>query len=158
MLGSIFFRIDDKGYREGSIIKAGRWGEVIRQTGERHTQFEREAVYEAIRAVEFPEKPSRLTASFVFQYWDDADAFHEWRWNSGSKQHMYAVTPVNPSAVSHAAFMYCMPPKQTATTEDIARSYWRGDTRAFGVDFIETSPVEIIMACDMLVKAVLTQD
>lgn len=69
---------------------------------------------------------------------------------------MYSVVPVDPKVEIHVAFMYCMPPQEGTAIEDIARSYWRADPKAFGVDFAQTSPVELVIPCDLVVTGILS--
>lgn len=145
------FRIDDLGLKVGDIIEHGRWGRIVRETGGKHEQFQRESILERVRVAEFPEKPSRLTGSFAFAHFEHADHFHEWRWNNGSKQHMYEVVPLNPNAAYHLGYMLCIPPLQDNDPEAVSRAYWSFTSNAFGFDFSKESYLEIVFDCPLQV-------
>lgn len=139
--------MDDRGLKVGDIIEHGRWGRLIREFGAAHEQFERESTLEKVRAAEFPGKPSRLKGSFAFADFEQADRFQEWRWDNGSKQHLYEVVPVDPEAAYHLGYMLCIPPLQDNDPDEVSRAYWLSRNHAFGVDFSKESCREIVYDC-----------
>lgn len=151
------FRIDDPGLKVGDVIEHGRWGQIVQGIGEAHNQFARESMLERIRSTEFADKPSRLTGTFAFAYFEDADKFHEMRWNDGSKQLMYQVVPVDSDAAYHMGYMRCLPPIAEYDAEDVCRAYWSFAKSGFGFDFRRESFVEIVFDCPLQVVGICSQ-
>lgn len=54
-------------YVPGDRILPGAWGRLVLGTGPDHGRFYFEMVWETIRRAEFPDRPSRMEAAFVFR-------------------------------------------------------------------------------------------
>ncbi len=154
--GSLY-RVDDQGLSPGQILLQGRWGKIIIETGEKHTQYHRENILEIVRQAEFPKKPSRLSASYVFPLFEAADLFHKWRWDDGCKQCVYLVGPVDVEAACHLGEINCLPPIEKFDETEIARAYWRGDQKAFGRDFTKLWMPELLIDSPLIVFGCLTE-
>jgi hypothetical protein len=50
---------------EGSIVRPGNWGSIVRLIGSDHREWQREIILEDIRKTEFPHLPSRFESAFV---------------------------------------------------------------------------------------------
>jgi hypothetical protein len=61
----------------GSIIRPGNWGRVVDMAGVQHPNWKREQVLERMRQVDFPHKPSRMSAVFVCGDIRAARMFHQ---------------------------------------------------------------------------------
>lgn len=116
----------------GSIIKPGNWGRIISsytmQRGEPWF-IAREFIFETIRSTEFPELPSRLSSSFVFENLDDANKHKKefTQWNS-----LYEVEIVSPKLRRHrAGFNHISFPNNDVefvpVTVNSAKYYWKGE-------------------------------
>jgi hypothetical protein len=107
----------------GSVILPGNWGRIIRLTGSRHPEWNREQILERIRQAEFSALPSRFESVFFFSSKAAADKY---RVMPGSALLvMYKVELLDPSAPQHEADW-----KGTGPYEDDgkwARRYWSGD-------------------------------
>ena len=122
-----FFHCSSSSLEPGSIIKAGNWGRIIRAYGWAHNLAFREAVFDYVRATEFPDRPSRMVCSFFF----DSEA--EARFYIGADQGrlmmiVYEVSLVLPHAPQHGADWRGVTPVGPIDLEWI-KDYWRGIMR-----------------------------
>jgi Protein of unknown function (DUF2441) len=107
----------------GSIIRPGNWGRLVQAIGQRHHEWQREAVLERIRQAEFPHLPSRFDCIFFFASRVEADHYDAIQ-NQQRLLVLYEVEMLNPNATTHDADWKGTGPYDS---EEWARRYWRGD-------------------------------
>lgn len=59
----------------GSVVLPGNWGRLLDEIGADHTSWERERVLESVRVQYFPDKPSRLNATFALLSLEEAQLY-----------------------------------------------------------------------------------
>ena len=130
-------------YLPGEIVPAGNWGRVIRAQGTRHNLFYRELVYELVRAAEFADRPSRMTASFAFEGEVVARNF-----NNPSAPLLYRVEVADQAALTFRADMSWIDtlaggPNAFDEARQLARHYWRGDPRGNAWEVLVVSGLRV---------------
>jgi len=114
----------------GATILPGNWGRILnlyRRPGYGDGWLlAREMTFEAIRASEFPDLPSRLSSAFVFE--NLQDALHHIN-NTTPSSLLYRVELVEPSAASHRGCMnqVSFPPEEIEALPafvEKARAFW----------------------------------
>lgn len=108
----------------GSIIRPGNYGRIIRQVGEKHCFWQREAVLERVRAERFADKPSRLASCFACSSIDAARCYRDKQCPTCV---IYTVEKADAKASEHRAdFNVVQPlPRRSENMEQIAELYWR---------------------------------
>ena len=84
----------------GSIIMPGNWGRMIKTLGWQHNLAIREMALENARVARYPNRPSRLDASFVLPTLEEARNFKQLIGGFGNHI-LYRVTLCDPDALSH---------------------------------------------------------
>ena len=138
------YRYDERSFRRGDPIPPGRWGQGLLEAGPTSRLFAREATFEVVRGIEFPEQPSRLRSAFAFGSLaatvanahemvqpeepgvlahDTPTLFvYEVRWPSGTRVARCDIgwtrTQMGPIAVAQQDWLV------------LARRYWRGEETA----------------------------
>ena len=129
-------------YRGGDRIHPGNWGRVILATGGAHNLFLRECLFEHLRATEFPERPSRLSAAFAFENL----AFAQ-NWNRGVlAERVYPVT-AEPDVLTFRGDMSLLDfvaARSYVDTVDRIRRYWTGE-------ILSPEQAEVLVAGDLIV-------
>ena len=124
-----FFHCNSTPLEPGAIIKFGNWGRIIRNVGWPHNQAFREAVFEDIRAKEFPKKPSRMDCSFFFT--DELVTRLYLRFDPLRAAMMiaYEVELIHPDAPRHSADWRAATDPVGFVGLEWVRDYWRGVMR-----------------------------
>jgi len=89
---SHLFHVTEERLRPGATIQPGRWGRLVLTGGANERFFFREHLLEIWRRDKTKVAVSRLACTFAFEAEDQA---HDW---ASEKEHVLAVTPVDPSA------------------------------------------------------------
>ncbi len=132
----------------GSIILPGNWGRVEKaiQGQGNHILF-REYVPESVRKDAFPEKPSRMEATFSCP---DLPSICLFMSNYASTSLCYEVELVSPDQPSHVAPCILVGPGQGQNTWDWAwnnaQEYWAWDSRntLLPMEIVSSSALRII--------------
>jgi hypothetical protein len=144
----------------GSLILPGNYGRVIEARGTDHPHWKREALLEEIRAAEFREKPSRLSATFSCPTLESACAYrHAMALKGGFQfQRIYKVEKFVPDAPEHCADFNTVEllPRRNDTCEDAARLYWRSALWTNVLEYPGIRLAEIVTSSPLRVKALLT--
>lgn len=113
-----------KTYTPGDIIEPGGWGTGLFQIGPHHGCWTREMALEAVRAVYFRDKPSRLYSTFSCESIDTARCYRSAHCQNGS---IYEVKIVDEQLPVHKSdFNLVQPlPGLDADMWRIADLYWR---------------------------------
>lgn len=135
----------------GSVILPGNWGRIVsRYAINQDLALARralvEVVFEHIRCIEFPERPSRREATFLCESEPDLTAFRNVTnryWDVA-----YEVELVDASTALHRAsldhFDMAWGENATlATVEVAARMYWRGGEALPRPEVLTKSPIRI---------------
>ena len=107
----------------GSVIRPGNWGRIVRFVGSGHPEWTREQKMEQIRQAEFPSLPSRWDCIFYFEDLIEAK-FYQTSLGANCILLLYEVEIVDPSAPKHVADWKGTGPYDS---DEWARRYWRGD-------------------------------
>ncbi|MBR0714785.1 DUF2441 domain-containing protein [Bradyrhizobium liaoningense] len=107
---------------QGSIVRPGNWGRIVRLIGPAHRDWQREIILEDIRKTEFPILPSRLESAFVIDELDEAQYYTA---NFAKLSLLYEVALIDDGAPTHEADWKGTGPYDN--TNEWARRYWRGD-------------------------------
>lgn len=109
----------------GSIIHPGNYGRIVHQLGETHERWSSEQVLEAVRAADYPDKPSRLCSAFGCE---DIEVARVFRMRNCPTALIYEVEPVDPDAPRHITdFNYIQTYDQFDDLRDmnnVAHIYW----------------------------------
>jgi hypothetical protein len=124
-----FFHCNSTPLANGSIIQSGNWGRIILAVGWGHNQAFREAVFEHVRVIDFPTRPSRLNCSFFFD--SEAEAIGYLRADGARSMLMipYEVELLSPEAPRHAADWRAATNAIGPVSLDWVYGYWRGEMR-----------------------------
>ena len=161
-----FVHICHENYEVGQTIRAGSMGRIIR---EQYVLFDtvsnqplvwrlfQEQTFELIRRSEHPDLPSRMSSIFLFENFQEAQAFIKRDRRDGTN--IYEVALVSPLAKIHRASMKLydrVPLGRPAfpALEDQARQYWDG------VNYIDPPfdfQPELLVESDVIVLSVLKQ-
>jgi hypothetical protein len=95
-----YFHLSGAMLAPGSIIMPGNWGRMIRAIGWQHSLAMREMALENAWVMSYPNRPSRLDASFVLPTLDEARNFKQ-RIGGFANHLLYRVTLCDPTALSH---------------------------------------------------------
>ncbi len=129
-------------YEVGHVVAPGNWGRVINAFGPRHTHFYREYVFEKIRHLEFPDRPSRMRAAFAFESQQVAASF-----NQPQAPLLYVVQLQDRNGTTFRTDMGWVDAMQECHTfEDVeshARNYWKGNHK--------TGAWEILALCGLVI-------
>lgn len=147
-----------------TLILPGNWGRILNEyvVGKSDTTFLlRETVLEHIRATEFPEKPSRLHASFALPSLDAARFYKTYNHQFGV---IYEVEIVDSTMPLHEGDFNLVQPKPGQRwmegMERVARSYWRGE-RSTVLDSIghpiQTDCREIVVGSPLRIVKMLAE-
>src|SRR5476649_367254 len=102
--GREFFHVAPIPLAKGSVIEVGNWGRMIKAlrfgNGALPNYLVRELVFEQVRLLTAPTKPSRLAAVFIFETAELAIAMAT---RKGRRDIGYAVRLVEPQAPIHRA-------------------------------------------------------
>ena len=115
----------------GSIIESGNWGRIIRTVGDRHGRWQREQLFEAVRARQ-PNAallPPRLDAAFACTSEDGLRHYHAVQLMGGSLPAvLYEVEKVDANALEHRT-NFNLPVMNVPGLDDeqTAERYWQGD-------------------------------
>lgn len=131
----------------GSVVKPGNWGRMIKNYTPRVGNpwiLIREMAYEEIREREFPEKPSRFEAIFLFT---DIQVMIDFlREDNRQFDIIYEVELVDPSQPTHVGClnntMLCNEDNYSSLL-DKARAYWAANNIQ-NPEFVTLSSVRII--------------
>lgn len=119
------YRVCPTWLEQGSIIRPGNYGRIVRQLGKAHPRWGTEQVLEAVRAAAYPDKPSRLTSAFGCENVEVARVF---RTKNCHTALIYEVEPVDPDAHLHITdFNYIQTYDQFEDLRDmnnVAHIYW----------------------------------
>ena len=137
---------------EGSIIRRGNWGRIIRlyqnQWGSYPVAF-RERVLEDIRSQEFPSKPSRLNSLFLLPDLHGAETYQ----NHPERRSLiiYEVELVNPNCARHVGdWTFCFVDENSFYFDEMlehAREYWRGEG-AGNFEYVVESDARVLRKVD----------
>ena len=131
-------------YVRGERVHFGNWGRTIFGIGPAHNRFYPEYLLEKIRQLEFPNLPSRMRSSFVFENRDFA-----LNWNRIPGEHTYLVCIDDNNAISHRGDMgwidLMVSVHSFDEVEDIARRYWRGEVR-------NQNQLEIVVPSELIIE------
>jgi hypothetical protein len=126
---------------DGAIIEPGNYGRVIRLTGPNHRHWHRENILEQVRLRLFPEKPSRLSATFCCDSLQTALCYK-------SAQHrvedfLYEVELIDPGARRHKGDFNAVEPlpRCQANMEEIAVRYWQYSLKTKVWEGVECSEI-----------------
>jgi hypothetical protein len=111
----------------GSIVLPGNYGRIIREVGPAHPLWSREQELERVRTDAFPDKPSRLDATFACTTLDTARFYANLPQVRGTSHPViYEVEKVDAKAPEHRAdFNVVQPlPRRSETMTEIAALYW----------------------------------
>ncbi|MFQ5658472.1 MAG: hypothetical protein ACE5G5_13095 [Candidatus Methylomirabilales bacterium] len=137
-------------YQAEDRIVAGNWGRVVLGIGPTHGRFFCEYLFEKVRALEFPNRPSRMEAAFAFE---SADFATNWR-RGNAPEYVYAVHLADPNSLVHRGDMSWTDLIYRYRTfqgmEECARRYWRGEVR-------DQNQIELVVAGDLIVETRLTR-
>lgn len=93
------------GLTPGSQIVAGRYGRLLQINGWNHPNAYREMHLEDVRRKQFPDRPSRLQASFAFLSFQEAIFFRH-HFDGFRNHHLYMVELANPKATSFITYYH----------------------------------------------------
>lgn len=110
---------------QGSIIRPGNYGRIVRQLGQAHPRWGTEQILEAVRSTDYPNKPSRLSSAFGCE---DAEVARVFRARNCLTALIYEVELVDPDAPIHITdFNYIQTYDQFEDLRDmnnVAHIYW----------------------------------
>jgi len=133
----------------GSVIKPGNWGRILKtytpDSGNPWVII-RELIFEQIRQVDYPDKPSRLSSIFTCL---DKTEIVKFRDNANRKLDLvYEVELVDPSLPVHISDYTLANIHKQDTMESLvhrASIYWQGDKNSTNnQELITESPIRII--------------
>ena len=136
-------------HKPGEIILPGNFGRIINDAGPKHYLYFREMKIEAFRAAHYPEKPSRLKATFHTDNIETATAYRDSR---APGDFIYEVEMVDPAANTHRACVHAIQAYPGWPEEAVFNGYWTGELW-FTVDeypgvvwaeYVSTSPLRVI--------------
>lgn len=134
---------------KGSIILPGNFGRIIRDMGIEHPLWSRENILEFFRKENFPDKPSRLNATFVFETKEATEFFKTHNCPNGV---IYKVAPTNPKAKRHEGDLHCLQPTSSVGDwEEIARRYWEGKEYFEIGEYEHIKFKEILFDCGLVI-------
>lgn len=132
----------------GSVIQPGAWGRNLNiyATGKSNAwMLAREMAFEAVRALQFPDLPSRLSAAFTFETVEDANRCQG---EFAAASTLYEVELVSADSPSHrAGFNLIGFPKEgepfLPVVTRLAERYWRGEAIEIP-EVLTLSPLRVV--------------
>ncbi len=127
----------------GAVIEPGNFGRCIQLHQACSFMAHREAIYELIRAKEFPEKPSRLESIFLLPTAEEA---YQYKAEFASLNIVYEVEVLNPYEKQHTTFidLVCVPKNPAEPVHALcahARNYWQSSLEPFRIE--STHPLAV---------------
>lgn len=139
-----FFHCNSTPLEPGAVIKYGNWGRIIRNFGYAHNLAFREAVFEYVRSLEFPAKPSRLDCSFFFSDEQTTRLYLQMDPGRSGTLIPYEVELVDLTAPQHTADWRASTDPVGNVDLEWVKDYWRGVMRP--------SPAEPLQCREYLAK------
>jgi hypothetical protein len=107
----------------GSIVQPGAWGGRVLEQRDKHQSWKREIILEAVRLLDFPDKPSRFNATFSCELLETIRCYHG---QHCPQDFIYEVELVDPAAPQHKGDFNAVEPMRgrSETFNQIAVKYW----------------------------------
>ena len=98
-MSNFYFHVSPEAFNDGDIKQKGSFGRLLASdTQYVHDDPDGEFFREQVRETHYPNKPSRLKSSFVFEVLEDAKIFRDRR---GQGEKIYRVSFANEPTVTH---------------------------------------------------------
>lgn len=141
MIRTVGYFVGPAGLLPGHVRQPGRWGDIIREHGQRHEHFSREALLERVRTESYSQKPSRLEANFLcFRIEDaawDREKFHP-------DDVIYDVLFDSEACAFHQGQILCIPPLVNFSDVEAAHHYWKADHAVSEIGGSSLTPWEVV--------------
>ena len=141
-MSEMFYHLAEQTLEIGSVILPGNYGRIIRRAGWAHPCAMREMALESCRVKDFPHRPSRLEAAYVFLTPEEANRFR--LAVPGFAYHcLYGVSLREPDALSFVTDHRLVSP-QGNLRADWCGSYWMGvDPEGVPIHIPGAKPLEV---------------
>ena len=118
-----YYHCNMKTFKTGDVVTPGNWGKLIYEFGISHSSWKREMALEAVRAWEFPQKPSRLFSTFCC---DNIETIKFYHTKIDPNSNIYEVEFVDEKAPKHKGDFNAVEPmaRCNKTMLEIAKLYW----------------------------------
>lgn len=132
MMSEAYFHVAALALGTESIIQPGNWGRIIRRYTQNNLNWAiaiRELTFESVRLAEYPQKPSRLKAAFVFE---DAETARTHIQTQSIHGVIHRVELADDAAPTHRADYKLLDFPDPTTPlipwcEESSRKYWRSE-------------------------------
>ncbi|MEW2971004.1 DUF2441 domain-containing protein [Pseudomonas juntendi] len=128
---------------EGGIILPGNWGRMLKRYTDVSAVLLRESILESVRALRFPEKPSRMTSLFAIESLDAAIAYRD----SNCPHNLIYELIVDDSdlTIHRGDYSFSMPPGQYLLDglHQMAEMYWSEQPAEF-VELVIPGPGKVM--------------
>ena len=134
----------------GSVILAGNWGRIVQSVGASHPAWERELSLEEVRVRLFPEKPSRLNATFALPNLDSARLYRQLHAQSST---IYRVALADLGARTHVGDYNCVDPLPGTSRirDEASERYWIGADVTHLAGHEQTPCIEVVCASALVI-------
>ena len=118
-----FYHTNREDLPPGSVVQPGGWGRRVLEQRDRHPSWKREIILEAVRLLNFHEKPSRLNATFSCELIETIRCYHS---QHCRQDFIYEVELIDPAASQHKGDFNAVEPmpRRAETFDQIALKYW----------------------------------